>query len=74
LDEISHLCGTYREGNTLSPLLPVEELQRLDKNEGEALIMRIRSKPYITKLPDIEIYDKGSYRPIQMPQRRDINF
>ena len=57
LEEISSLCGNYREasGNVRS-LISVSELQHLDKGKGEALILYGRNYPFITHLPDIDDY------------------
>ena len=59
LKEISELCGTT--GNTGGkPLLSVTDLQRLDKQEGEVLILSGRNKPFISKLADISLYEESS--------------
>lgn len=54
LQEISTLCGRM---NAHTPVLSEAELQRLDKDAGEALLLSGRSKPFITRLPDIEQYE-----------------
>ena len=51
LKEISELCGT---GNSNKQLLSVPELQRLNKQEGEVLILSGRNKPFISNLADID--------------------
>lgn len=62
LKEISDLCGTCNTaldgGNryTTTPLISTSQLQRLDKNKGEALILHDRCYPFITMLPDIDQY------------------
>ncbi len=57
LREISELCGSIRteEGN-VRQLISVSELQRLDKEKGEALIMHAREYPIITEMADIDRY------------------
>lgn len=59
LEEISALCGQKQNQNIMKPVLSIAELQRFDKNRGEVLILSGRFKPYLTRLPDIEIYDKN---------------
>ncbi len=67
LSEISRLGGDTYENGILKPILSVPELQRLEKEQGEVLVLRGRKKPYITRLPDIQIYDKNIFYPI--PQK-----
>ena len=57
LNEISELCGEIvtPEGKKRR-LISVSELQRLDKDKGEALIMHARQYPIITELADIDDY------------------
>lgn len=57
LNEISELCGTYytAEG-TRRCLISVSELQRLDKQKGEALILHARQYPIISEIADIDSY------------------
>lgn len=62
LKDIEDLCGK-RDGK---PILSVAQLQRLNKDEGEVLILSGRNKPYVTRLPDIEIYDKGNFKIVPM--------
>lgn len=64
LEDISKLCGA--KGG--KPILPVAQLQRLSKEEGEVLILSGRNKPYITMLPDIDVYDGGAYQPLRLKQ------
>lgn len=54
LQEISTLCGKV---NAHTPVLSEADLQRLDKEVGEALLLSGRAKPFITRLPDIECYE-----------------
>lgn len=58
LNEISELCGSvYTSDNRTRRLISVSELQRLDKEKGEALIMHARQYPIITEIADIDMYD-----------------
>ena len=58
LKEISELCGTTTTpGGNRRPLISTSELQRLDKDKGEALIMHARQYPFITEIADIDKYD-----------------
>lgn len=59
LEEISKLCGSIRYGNNNEyeiPLISVSQLQRLNKETGEALIFNCRQYPFITQLADISTY------------------
>lgn len=57
LNEISELCGAvYASDNRHRRLISVSELQRLDKEKGEALIMHARQYPIITEIADIDMY------------------
>ncbi|MBQ9746276.1 MAG: type IV secretory system conjugative DNA transfer family protein [Clostridia bacterium] len=57
LNEISELCGSvYTSDNRHRRLISVSELQRLDKEKGEALIMHARQYPIITEIADIDMY------------------
>lgn len=68
LTEISQLCGN-KEGTQISqPVLSVAELQRFDKERGEALVLNGRQKPYIAALPDIDKYDCGNYH---LPRKQE---
>ena len=62
LEEVSSLCGKTNNDNP-QPVLSVADLQRLDKDSGEALLLCGRTKPCITKLADIEVYDKNQFSP-----------
>ncbi len=58
LNEISDLCGNVVcAGNRQRRLISVSELQRLDKQKGEALIMHSRQYPIITEMADIDMYE-----------------
>ena len=79
LQELSTLCGTRRfSDGTIAPLLSIANLQRLDKEKGEALILSGRSKPFIASLPDIKFYDNDRFikliRAEQSRQQYNIDF
>lgn len=63
LQEISALCGEKTSGGFRIPVISVADLQRFDKKRGEALILSGRFKPYLTRLPDIGIYDNNQWKP-----------
>lgn len=54
LNEISELCG--QDATTGEKLITATQLQRLNKEKGEALILLGRQYPYITHLADISEY------------------
>ncbi len=57
LEEISQLCGSiYTASGHQRRLISVSELQRLNKERGEALIMHARQYPLISALADIDDY------------------
>lgn len=60
LEELSALCGKTI-GDNPQPILSVSLLQRLDKEEGEVLLLCGRSKPCVSFLPDISVYDNNKY-------------
>lgn len=58
LNEISDLCGSvYAADRRQRKLISVSELQRFDKEKGEALIMHARQYPIITEMADIDMYE-----------------
>ncbi len=58
LNEISELCGYIVTADKRQrKLISVSELQRLDKEKGEALIMHARQYPIITEMADIDLYE-----------------
>ncbi len=70
LNEISELCGSvYASDHRYRRLISVSELQRFDKEKGEALIMHARQYPIITEMADIDMYDmfKG-YPTVALPE------
>lgn len=70
LNEISDLCGTTTTSDGRPrKLISVSELQRLDKEKGEALIMHARQYPIITEMADIDSYEafKG-YKTVEMQE------
>lgn len=68
LQEISELCGVRRNDGLVIPVLSITDLQRLDKEYGEALILSNRQKPYITTLPDIDNYDSNNYSILELSE------
>lgn len=69
LHELSELCGVNAE--TKQPLISVSQLQRLRKDQGEALILGGRLYPYIAHLADIDDYPFASLPPKALPR---LNF
>ena len=69
LGEISELCGSiYTADRRMRRLISVSELQRLDKEKGEALIMHARQYPIITEIADIDSYEAfRGYGEAEMP-------
>lgn len=72
LQEISALCGEKTSGGFRSPVISVADLQRFDKKRGEALILSGRFKPYLTRLPDIGVYDDNQWKPEPDPIHESI--
>ncbi len=76
LQEVSSLCGTISGGEESRPLISVSQLQRLDKEKGEALIMHARQYPMITEIADIDMYEafkgytKPPLKPFDLPELR----
>lgn len=66
LKEVSELCGEKRDNGAILPVLSVVDLQRLDKDEGEVLILSGRNKPFITQLLDIDKYDLKNYSELNL--------
>lgn len=62
LQEISALCGEKTSDGYRTPVISVADLQRFDKERGEALILSRRFKPYLTRLPDIKAYDDNKWK------------
>jgi type IV secretion system protein VirD4 len=67
---ISNLCGEaiYNdyEGDIKSrPLISISELQRLNKEKGEALILHGKNYPFMSTLPDIDNYLFKKYPSIE---------
>lgn len=71
LQEISDLCGA--SNITGERLISVSQLQRLNKDNGEALLLCGRSYPYISYLADIDDYDIPFEEPAQFPSHRLYN-
>lgn len=58
LKEVSDLCGSVTTSERIQrKLISVSELQRLNKEKGEALIMHSRQYPIITEMADIDMYE-----------------
>ena len=73
LNEISQLCGDLvAVDSTKRSLISVSELQRLNKERGEALILHARQYPFISELADIDTYAafKG-YAPVPQKKAKD---
>ncbi len=77
LNEISELCGSvYTSDQRYRRLISVSELQRLDKEKGEALIMHARQYPIITEIADIDMYpmfkgyDTVSMKKFEFPEMK----
>lgn len=66
---VSELCGKCQDNG--QPILSIAALQRLDKSEGEVLLLAGRQKPYITFLPDISLYDKDDYSTRSLERREE---
>lgn len=71
LQEISELSGTT--GTNYQPLVSMSRLQHLDKEKGECLVFCGRKYPYISLLPDIQIYDGGNPPTLDMQIRGSIS-
>jgi len=70
LQEISLLCGDRKADGAIQPVLSVSELQRLDKDRGEALVLSGRMYPIIVTLPDISSYSGNSEKEfVEMPEK-----
>lgn len=67
LEELSSMCG--KTADNAKSVLSVAMLQRLDKEEGEALLLSERRKPCITRLPDIDFYDGGHFAGVSVMAR-----
>lgn len=70
LEELEKLCGVDMQ--TGQPLISVSQLQRLDKERGEALILCNRMYPYIAHLADIDDYPFASAAPLELPTLRNV--
>lgn len=69
LEDISKLCGMKEQ----KPVLSVAHLQRLDKKEGEVLLLIDRYKPYIAKLPDISNYDNDRVNRLPLRKHKQMS-
>lgn len=69
LQELSEMCGKT-SSDAPKPVLSISMLQHLDKEKGEALLLCGRTKPCITRLPDIDVYDNRQFdKMIVMPRK-----
>ncbi len=68
LNEISELCGSIvTPDKQVRRLISPSELQRFNKERGEALIMHTRQYPIISEMADISMYKMfGTYEPVPM--------
>lgn len=71
LEEVSALCGKT-VGDNPQPVLSLTDLQRLDKDAGEAVLLCGRSKPCITKLADIGMYDNNRFSRLPAEKRTPL--
>ena len=65
LQELEALCGVNK--STGEALISVSQLQRLSKENGEALALIDRNYPYITHLADIDDYPFAHIPPAPLP-------
>lgn len=70
LNEISQLCGTM---NDRKQLISVTDLQRLNKEQGETLVLCDRLRPYIARLPNIDEFDLKHYKPACFERHKHID-
>ena len=73
LDEIATLCGNMQQEGVMKPVISISDLQRLEKSKGEALVLRGDLKPYLTRLPDINVYDDGREHINKIKQRPPLS-
>lgn len=65
LQELEALCG--HDARTNIPLISVSQLQRLNKETGEALVLCGRMYPYLSHLADIDQYPFAHLPPQPLP-------
>ncbi len=70
LQELESLCGC--DVKTGQPLITVSQLQRLNKESGEALVLCGRMYPYLTHLPDIDGYPFADVPPVPLPNLPEL--
>lgn len=70
LQELESLCGS--DVKTGQPLITVSQLQRLNKESGEALVLCGRMYPYLTHLPDIDGYPFADVPPVPLPNLPEL--
>jgi len=71
LQELEALCGV--NARTGQPLISVSQLQRLNKEQGEALVLSGRLYPYIAHLADIDRYPFAQLPPEALPELGEGN-
>ena len=69
LKDISALCGEYEREGVRRSVLSLTDLQRLEKESGDALVLQGRLKPYLTNLKDIGEYNFGELPAAKVPSR-----
>ena len=70
LNLFSDLCGIDEQGNRL---LSTSQLQRLSKEQGEALILCGRNYPFVTNLPDMDDYPFERLPAVPLPENPTSN-
>lgn len=75
LNNMSYLCGDISDCDSdgtmrMRPLISTSELQRLNKEKGQALILHDRHYPYMAELPDIDSYVFKDYPPVDMEDQQ----
>ncbi|QSX06958.1 type IV secretory system conjugative DNA transfer family protein [Sedimentibacter sp. zth1] len=69
LEEVSKLSGKLHYGDNFeyeTPLISISQLQRLNKQRGEALVFNCRQYPIISELADIDEYSFKKTKPFEM--------
>lgn len=73
LKDVSTLCGEYKSDEVRKPVLSVSDLQRLEKERGEALVLQSSCKPYLSVLLDIKKYPSAIMPAAPVPEREDTS-
>ncbi|MDY0277137.1 MAG: type IV secretory system conjugative DNA transfer family protein [Acholeplasma sp.] len=70
LEEIQALCGKRNAFDKEEPLISISQLQMFDKMRGQALILQARNYPFMSYLPDIDLYPEfKGFEPILLTQQ-----